>query len=142
MVHQGEGGTLTLRVDNAWTIYLSASPTAGQIDTSINNGFKIAKLTGNLTVVIPSFSADADANKVGRKITIEVTQAAVNRTVTWTGGAGGYQFAKAGSTIGPTQAQFDAVLLAMANDESLKTSWEYDFERNKWLCTGLAGPYV
>jgi hypothetical protein len=139
MVHTDEGGNI--RVDNAWTTALGSVPGAGDIDTDAYNGFDIAELTQDLVVPIPILLASAE-DAEGRKITFTITQDAITRTVTWTGGAGGYQFAKVGSTPGPTVAQFDTLLASMLNAESLKVMFERNGLRDRWICTHLSGPYV
>lgn len=126
----------TFRHDNANDKTLPDPFVSGDIDTDVNNGFIVPKLSANLVVPIPTNT------RSGRKITFKITQEGTTRTVTWTGGAGGYQFVKSGSSLGPTQAQFDAELAAMLDDEILKIGFEFDSAKNRWLCVALTGRYA
>lgn len=126
-----------IRHDNANTKTLPGGFVSGDIDTDANNGFIIPKLSANLAVPIPTNTRE------GRKITFKITQEATTRTVSWTGGAGGYLFASgafAGSAV--TVTQFDDMLAAMGDDEVLKIGFEFDGTLNRWLCVALAGIFA
>jgi len=127
----------TIRLDNANTKTLPGSFVSGDIDTDVNNGFIIPKLSANLAVPIPTNTRE------GRKITFKITQESTTRTVSWTGGAGGYAFASgafAGSAV--TVTQFNDMLAAMGDDEVLKIGFEYDSTLDRWLCVALAGIFA
>jgi hypothetical protein len=142
-------GAGAVRVDNANMHFLPEPFVSADIDTDSFNGFSIPQLTANLTVPIPTAPASTPAeSRRFRKVTFIIVQAAAGGpfTVTWTGGAGGYLFAKAGSSVGPTVAQFNALLAAMAANEKMKVFFEYTGSDSGlgsiWLCEAIAGPYV
>jgi hypothetical protein len=125
-----------VRIDNANDVTLPTTPISTDIDTDVNNGFILPQLTANVTMPIPTNT------RSGRKITFKITQETTTRTVTWTTGAGGYLFAKAGTTLGVTQSQFDTALAAMLNNEVIKIGFEYDSTLARWLCVAIGGPYA
>jgi len=138
-----------IRVDNANMKILPEPFVTADIDTDVSNGFSVPQLTANKTIPVPATPASLpDTTRRFRKVTFLIRQAAAGGpfTVTWTGGANGYLFAKAGSTVGPTVAQFNTLLAAMAVNEYMKIGFEYTGSDSGlgslWLAVAIAGPFV
>ncbi len=106
---------------------------SADIDTNVNLGFIVPKLSANLVMPAPTNTLE------GRIITFEIQQETTTRTVTWNAA---YQFAKAGTEFGVTLAQFNTLLASMLNDETLKIAFERSGRKGTWVCVALAGPYA
>lgn len=132
----------TIAHDNANVKVLPAPFVAADITTDTHNGFLVPKLSANLVMPNPTITDLPTSRQRMRKVTLQFTQEAVTRTVTFPDVAGGYRWGKAGATVGPTQAQFDAQLAAMLNDERIHVGIQYNLAIDRWEIVALAGPYV
>jgi len=132
----------TIRIDNGNSKDLPAAPVSADIDTDVNTAFKVAKIAGAATAIpIPNAPASLPQAE-DRKITFEILfRGTGTDTVTFTGGAGGYEFANAASNFGITLAQFNELVAAAAgtNDAAIKVGFSYSERLNKWCCVALAG---
>jgi hypothetical protein len=122
-----------IRIENANEITTSLPPTSGEMDTDDFNGFDVPKLTANTTIPAPNNPSNA------RKITFLFQQGAAAYTITFNAV---FAFANAGSPVGVTQAQFDALVALLAEDEILMVGFEYRSAISKWCAVGLAGPFA
>lgn len=94
------------------------------VNAALGNDFYVT-LGGNRTMGAPSNPAD------GQKITFEVIQDGTgSRTLTWTGGAGGYAF---GSGTAPT--------LSTAAGATDQAAFRYSARKNAWLYLGTTGGF-
>lgn len=130
-------------VDNANRKVLGAAPVQADINTDVNNAFFIPKLTGALVMPIPAVPLVGQIEF--RKVTFSIiSRGNAADTVTFTGGAGGYNFAnnaRAGA-LGPFLADFNSLLAGMANGDMILIGFEYHTAlAAPWLCVALSGPY-
>ena len=123
----------TLRIDNANLIALTDAATIVGVNAGIDTEFTVT-LGGNRTMAIPTNPVN------GEKITFLIAQDATGgRTLTWTGGAGGYRFANAASPQGVKLADFNGLLAACPVSSSIRVGFEYFTTTNTWDCVALAG---
>lgn len=95
------------------------------VNAALGNDFYVT-LGGNRTMGAPSSPSD------GQKITFEIIQDGTgSRTLTWTGGAGGYAF---GSGSAPT--------LSTAAGATDQAAFRYSARKNAWLYLGTTGGFL
>lgn len=123
----------TVRIDNANLIALVDAATIVGVNAGIDTEFTVT-LGGNRTMAIPTNPVN------GEKITFLVSQDGTGgRTLTWTGGAGGYRFANAASPQGVKVADFNSLLAACPINGSIRVGFEFYTTSNTWDCVALAG---
>lgn len=132
----------TIAHDNANVKVLPDPFVIADLDTEVNNGFIVPKLSANLVMPIPTITSVPTSRRRMRKVTLEFQQEATTRTITFPDIAGGYRFAKAGSGLGPTEVQFDTELAAMLDDERIEVALQYQFAIDRWFIVGTTGPYT
>jgi hypothetical protein len=94
------------------------------VDASLGNNFGVT-LAGNRTMGAPS-----NPTEDGQEIKFRIRQDATgSRTMTWTGGAGGYTF---GTDIAAAPA------LSTAANKVDYISFKYDSTNNHWHCIGYS----
>lgn len=135
----GSGASLKIRLDNANTKALAGGFATADIDTDVNNGFTFPKLSAALVVPVPKTPSIGAFD--GRKVTFRiVSRGTAGDTVTFTTGANGFRWPTTG--IGPFQADFDATLAAMTNDQVIEVAASYYTAGACWLINSLAGPFT
>jgi hypothetical protein len=123
----------TVALDNANRKALVDAANIGGVDASLNTLFEVT-LGGNRTMDAPTNPTD------GEKITFLIRQDGVGgRTLTWTGGAGGYRFANAASPQGVKLTDFNTLLAAAPASALVRIGFEYNLADNRWDCVALAG---
>jgi hypothetical protein len=121
---------------------LSSAPIATDFDTDNFNYFTIASLPVN--TVIPAPSPAPSSSKRGRKITYNITKGGATVTLSFAGGAGGYQFAVAqAGTTGITVTQLDDLWNNMATSQTMKIGFEWNPDGvTTWQAVAIAGPFA
>ena len=122
----------TIRHDNANPKQLTDAASIVGIDAEVNNGFYVT------ITAIRTFAAPSNPRHM-EKITFTIRQSGGSFVPLWTGGAGGYQFAAAGSDFGITQAQADELASLTPANSYYKIGFEYDSAIGQWVCVALAG---
>jgi hypothetical protein len=131
-------GASPVRIDNGNVKELAAAATVIGIDVDLNQSFHLVA-DQNLAMAIPTASI-ITTPRDGEKITFSLTTASETfRTITWTGGAGGYRFSAVASPQGVKVADFNTLMALVNSTKLMKIGFEYDAAFNFWCATALAG---
>jgi hypothetical protein len=138
----------TVRLDNSNTKSIGTAPVTNDIDTEVNNGFFVFA-QGNLTIPIPKAPTAPNSKSEGRKITftIKIDTGVLPITITWAGGATGYQWANPGraGAVGPFVTDFNALVAGAAQNDFIKIGFEFTTfgapAGGNWFAVALAGSY-